>query len=29
MEEFAKMIYNQWFDSEEAQKLNWGDYDEA
>lgn len=29
MEEFAKMIYNQWFDSEEAQELNQGDYDEA
>lgn len=27
MDEFAKMIYNQWFDSEEANTFNWGDYD--
>lgn len=29
MEEFAKMIYNQWFDSEEAQEFSWGDYNEV
>lgn len=29
MEEFAKIIYKQWFDSKEAEKLSWGDYDES
>lgn len=27
MDEFAKMIYEQWFKSEEAESFNWGDYD--
>ena len=27
MDEFAKMIYEQWFKSEEAEEFNWGDYD--
>lgn len=27
MDEFAKMIYEQWFRSEEAESFNWGDYD--
>lgn len=30
MEEFANMIYKQWFDSGEVEKLLWGgDYDES
>lgn len=28
MDEFAKMIYEQWF-KEEADNFNWGDYDKA
>ena len=27
MDEFAKMIYEQWFRSEESEEFNWGDYD--
>ena len=30
MEEFAKMIYEQWFRSDEVEKLAWGkEYDDA
>ena len=30
MEEFAKMIYEQWFHSDEAQDYTWGrEYDDA
>lgn len=30
MEEFAKMIYNQWTHSDEAKNFDWGrEYDEA
>lgn len=30
MEEFAKMIYEQWFRSDEVEKLSWGkEYDDA
>lgn len=29
MEEFAKIIYKQWFDSGEAEKLSWGGYGES
>ena len=29
MEEFAKMIYEQWANSQEGEDFTWGDYDEA
>lgn len=30
MEEFAKMIYEQWRNSDESEKLSWGqEYDDA
>ena len=29
MEEFAKMIYKQWSDTDEAEEFSWGDYDES
>ena len=30
MEEFAKMIYEQWLDSDEAEEFNWGrEYEES
>lgn len=29
MEYFAKMIYEQWINSQDAEGYNWGDYDEA
>ena len=28
MEEFAKMIYEQWRNSQEGEYFDWGDYDE-
>ena len=28
MEEFAKMIYEQWRNSQDGEDFNWGDYDE-
>lgn len=27
MEEFAKMIYEQWMKTDEAEAFNWGEYD--
>ena len=29
MNEFAKMIYEQWFNSQDGEEFNWGEYDEA
>lgn len=30
MEEFAKIVYNQWLETEEAEEFNWGsEYDDA
>ena len=28
MEEFAKMIYEQWRNSQDGENFDWGDYDE-
>lgn len=29
MNEFAKMIYEQWFNSQDGEDFNWGEYDEV
>ena len=29
MNEFAKMIYEQWCNSQDGQEFNWGEYDEV